>query len=162
MALFFAIHAMRAWAARCTGSLILFSFPLLGSIVYFVVEYLPASRLRAHRGQGRERRPSASSTPSASTARPTQAYDLARTAQNKLRLAKAALDRGQFADAVGHYHDALSRARWPRAIPSCSSACASALIADGASLRRGQEALRALQGLLLDAATTTARTRSRC
>ena len=44
IALFFAVHAL------CNGRqmywlLILFAFPLLGSLAYFIVEYLPASRL---------------------------------------------------------------------------------------------------------------------
>jgi hypothetical protein len=37
----------------------------------------------------------------------TTAYELAPTAQNKIRLAKAALDRGNTQEAVRHYQDAL-------------------------------------------------------
>ena len=48
IALFFAVHAMRH-GKQMYWLIILFSFPLLGSVVYFVVEYLPASRMLAMR-----------------------------------------------------------------------------------------------------------------
>ena len=50
IALFFAVHAMRH-GKQMYWLLILFSFPLLGSIVYFVVEYLPASRMQRTAGK---------------------------------------------------------------------------------------------------------------
>ena len=46
VALFFAIHAMRS-GQQMYWLIILFSFPLLGSVVYFVAIYLPSSRLEA-------------------------------------------------------------------------------------------------------------------
>ena len=101
VALFFAVHAMRH-GKQMYWLIILFSFPLLGSIVYFVIEYLPASRMQRTAGKV------ASAAigfidPEREYRAATEAYDLAPTAQNKLRLAKAALDKGQAADAVGHY-----------------------------------------------------------
>ena len=42
--LFFAVHAMRN-GRPMYWLIILFSFPLLGSIVYFFAEYMPASQL---------------------------------------------------------------------------------------------------------------------
>ena len=45
IALFFAVHALRN-GRQMYWLLILFSFPVLGSLVYFVAEYLPASRLQ--------------------------------------------------------------------------------------------------------------------
>lgn len=142
IALFFAIHAMRH-GKQLFWLIILFSFPLLGSIVYFVVEYLPASRIQNTAGKvasaaigfidpEREYRAAA------------DAYDLAPTAQNKLRLAKAALDRGQAGDAVGHYRDAL---KGPLASdPELQFGLASALLAAGGPAA-GREALQALQTL---------------
>ena len=142
IALFFAIHAMRH-GKQLFWLIILFSFPLLGSIVYFVVEYLPASRIQNTAGKvasaaigfidpEREYRAAA------------DAYDLAPTAQNKLRLAKAALDRGQAGDAVGHYRDAL---KGPLASdPELQFGLASALLAAGGPAS-GREALQALQAL---------------
>ena len=143
IALFFAIHAMRN-GRQMYWLFVLFSFPLLGSIVYFVVEYLPASRMQRTAGKvataaigfldpEREYRAAA------------EAYDLAPTAQNKLRLAKAALDRGQAADAVGHYRDAL---KGPFASdPELQFGLASALVAEGsaASAREAQQALQSLR-----------------
>ncbi|RUR65960.1 hypothetical protein EJP67_02695 [Variovorax guangxiensis] len=142
IALFFAVHAMRH-GKQMYWLLILFSFPLLGSIVYFVVEYLPASRMQRTAGKvanaaigfidpEREYRAAA------------EAYDLAPTAQNKLRLARAALDRGQAADAVGHYRDAL---KGPLASdPELQFGLASALLAAGGATA-GRDALQALHTL---------------
>ena len=142
IALFFAVHAMRH-GKQMYWLLILFSFPLLGSIVYFVVEYLPASRMQRTAGKvanaaigffdpAREYRAAA------------EAYDLAPTAQNKLRLARAALDRGQAADAVGHYRDAL---KGPLASdPELQFGLASALLAAGGATA-GRDALQALHTL---------------
>jgi hypothetical protein len=105
VAIFFAVHAMRT-GRNLYWLIILFSFPLLGSIVYFLVEYLPQSRLErgVNRAAGaamklldpeREYRDAAA------------AFDLTPTAQNKIRLARACLDRGRTDEAIGHYHDAL-------------------------------------------------------
>ena len=44
VALFFAVHALRS-GQQMYWLIILFSFPLLGSIVYFLVIFLPNSRL---------------------------------------------------------------------------------------------------------------------
>jgi hypothetical protein len=142
IALFFAVHAMRH-GRQMYWLIILFSFPLLGSIVYFLVEYLPASRMQRTAGKvasaaigfidpEREYRAAA------------EAYDLAPTAQNKLRLARAALGRGQAADAVGHYRDAL---KGPLASdPELQFGLASALLAAGGPTS-GRDALQALQAL---------------
>ncbi|MDR6453804.1 hypothetical protein [Variovorax paradoxus] len=142
IALFFAVHAMRH-GKQMYWLIILFSFPLLGSIVYFVVEYLPASRMQRTAGKV------ASAAiglidPEREYRAATEAYDLAPTAQNKLRLAKAALGRGQAGDAVGHYRDAL---KGPLASdPELQFGLSSALLAAGGAAS-GREALQALQAL---------------
>ncbi|MBS75134.1 hypothetical protein [Variovorax sp.] len=142
IALFFAVHAMRH-GKQMYWLLILFSFPLLGSIVYFVVEYLPASRMQRTAGKV------ASAAigfidPEREYRAAEQAYDLAPTAQNKLRLAKAALDRGQGGEAVGHCRDAL---KGPLASdPELQFGLASALLAAGGP-GAGSEAMQALQSL---------------
>ena len=46
VALFFAVHAIRN-GQQIYWLLILFSFPLLGSVVYFFAIYLPNSRLQS-------------------------------------------------------------------------------------------------------------------
>jgi hypothetical protein len=105
VALFFAVHAMRT-GRNMYWLIILFSFPLLGSIVYFFVEYLPHSRL----DRGINKAAGAAMKlldPEREYREATAAFELTPTAQNKIRLAKAALDRGNAQEAVGHYQDAL-------------------------------------------------------
>ncbi|MGZ5195560.1 MAG: hypothetical protein ACXWJM_11630 [Ramlibacter sp.] len=104
-ALFFAVHAIRT-GRNLYWLIILFSFPLLGSIVYFLVEYLPQSRLN----RGINKAAGAAMKlldPEREYREAVTAFDLTPTAQNKIRLAKAALDRGNAQEAVGHYQDAL-------------------------------------------------------
>ncbi|HSY27452.1 MAG TPA: hypothetical protein VK832_08125, partial [Burkholderiaceae bacterium] len=50
IAIFFAIHAVRNQRSLY-WLFILFSFPLLGSVAYFAVEYLPGSKM--NRGMGK-------------------------------------------------------------------------------------------------------------
>ena len=142
IALFFAVHAMRH-GKQMYWLIILFSFPLLGSVVYFVVEYLPASRMQRTAGKVANAA-IGFIDPEREYRAATEAYDLAPTAQNKLRLAKAALDKGQAADAVGHYRDAL---KGPLSSdPELQFGLASALLAAGGPAS-GREALQALQAL---------------
>jgi hypothetical protein len=106
VALCFAVHAVRT-RQELFWLFILFSFPLLGSVVYFLAIYLPDSRLRHNAKQAvisaakgldpgrelREARAACEETPSA---------------QNRMRLAAALLDAGQAEDAVTHYEACLS------------------------------------------------------
>lgn len=105
VALFFAIHAVRT-GREIYWLVILFMFPLLGSIVYLVAVYLPDSRLQytvrktvsaAARGldPGRELRES------------QQAFDLTPTAQNQIRLAEALLAASVTNQAIEHYEACL-------------------------------------------------------
>jgi hypothetical protein len=125
IAIFFAVHALRT-GRNMYWLLILFSFPLLGSIVYFLVEYLPQSRLN----RGINKAAGAAMKlldPEREYREALAAFDLTPTAQNKIRLAKAALDRGNAQEAVGHYQDAL---RGPFAAdPELQFGLASALLA---------------------------------
>jgi hypothetical protein len=105
IAIFFAVHALRT-GRNMYWLLILFSFPLLGSIVYFLVEYLPQSRL----DRGINRAAGAAMKlldPEREYRDAVAAYELTPTAQNKIRLARASLERGRAEEAVGHYRDAL-------------------------------------------------------
>jgi hypothetical protein len=105
VAIFFAVHALRT-GRNLYWLIILFSFPLLGSSVYFLVEYLPQSRL--NRGINRAAGVAMKLLdPEREYREAAAAYDLTPTAQNKIRLAKAALERGNTQEAVGHYRDAL-------------------------------------------------------
>lgn len=105
VALFFAVHAMRS-GQQMYWLLILFSFPLLGSIVYFLVIYLPGSRL--------ERGARSAVAIAAKSLDPTRelrearaAFDYTPTAQNQMRLARALLDNGAAEEAASHYEACL-------------------------------------------------------
>jgi hypothetical protein len=106
VALFFAIHAMRT-GREMYWLMILFAFPLLGSIVYFFAVYLPGSRLHYD-----IRKATAvavkSLDPGKELREAEQIYDLTPTAQNQMRLANALLDAGDTNKAVLHYNACLN------------------------------------------------------
>ncbi len=106
IALFFAIHAVRN-GRQLYWLLILFSFPLLGSLAYFFVEYLPASRLE-RRGRIAGRALQKSLDPGRDVREARHAYDLTPTAHNQMRLATALLDAGESEEAVRHFEACLS------------------------------------------------------
>ncbi|NRR30632.1 hypothetical protein HSX11_10585 [Oxalobacteraceae bacterium] len=108
VALFFAVHAIRS-GQQLYWLLILFSFPLFGSVVYFVAIYLPNSRLQHSAGKvvnaaakaldpGRELREA------------REAFDYTPTAQNQMRLASAQMEAGATADAAATYEACLQGA----------------------------------------------------
>lgn len=100
-ALFFAVHALRT-GQPMYWLIILFSFPVLGSIVYLFAIYLPGSRL-----QYDARRAVATAArvldPTRELREARAAYDYTPTAQNQMRLAAALLDAGQAQEAAENY-----------------------------------------------------------
>lgn len=105
VALFFAVHAMRS-GQQMYWLLILFSFPLLGSIVYFLAIYLPGSRLE--RGARNAVAIAAKSlNPTRELREARAAFDYTPTAQNQMRLALALLDNGAAEEAATHYESCL-------------------------------------------------------
>lgn len=104
IALFFAVHAVRSGQATYWLA-ILFSFPLLGSIVYFFAVYLPQSRLE--RGLNKAAHGALKLLDPERELRAAQdAFDLSPSAQNQWRLADALLARGEGSQALAHF-DAL-------------------------------------------------------
>lgn len=105
IAVFFAIHAVRTHKDMY-WLLILFSFPLLGSVVYLFAVYLPDSRL-----QHTVRKTAASAAraldPGRELREAREAFDLTPTAQNQMRLANALLAAGEAAQAAGHFEACL-------------------------------------------------------
>jgi hypothetical protein len=106
IALFFAIHALRN-GRQMYWLIILFSFPLLGSLVYFFAEYMPASKLNRSVKQV--------STIAMGLLDPTrelrdarQAFDLTPTVQNRMRLAAALDGAGQYNEAVQQFDACLN------------------------------------------------------
>lgn len=105
VAIFFAVHAVRT-GRQMYWLLILFSFPLLGSIVYFAAVFLPHSRLeRQARMAGHALQKKLD--PGRDVREARQAFDLTPTAHNQMRLAAALLEAGQSAEAVAQYDACL-------------------------------------------------------
>jgi hypothetical protein len=105
IAIFFAIHAIRT-GRELYWLLILFMFPLLGSIVYFAAVYLPQSRLQ-HGARKAGAAIQKSLDPGRELREAEQAFDLAPTAHNQMRLAAALLDAGMIAKAAMVYDACL-------------------------------------------------------
>jgi hypothetical protein len=105
VAIFFAVHAVRT-GRQMYWLLILFSFPLLGSIVYFAAVFLPHSRLeRQARLAGHALQKKLD--PGRDVREARQAFDLTPTAHNRMRLAGALLEAGQAAEAAAQYDACL-------------------------------------------------------
>lgn len=105
VAIFFAIHAVRT-GRELYWLFILFAFPLLGSIVYFAVVFLPDTRLR----QGARKAGALlqkSIDPGRDLRAAQQAFDLTPTAHNQMVLAAAFLDDGKINEAVAQYDACL-------------------------------------------------------
>ena len=105
VALFFAVHAIRT-GQQIFWLIVLFSFPLLGSLVYFLAIFLPSSRLE--RGIVKIGSAAASIAtrvldPDRELREARQAFDLTPTAQNQMRLANALLEDGNSAEAVQQF-----------------------------------------------------------
>lgn len=109
VALFFAIHAMRN-SQQMYWLIILFTFPILGSLVYFFAVYLPGSKME----RGVKKMASATAKGIVHTLDPKrelreaqEIFEYTPTAQNQMRLAAAQYGAGQFADAVVNYEACL-------------------------------------------------------
>jgi hypothetical protein len=105
IAIFFAVHAVRNHR-EMYWLLVLFLFPLLGSIVYFFAVFLPSSRFdqsTARAGRALQ----ASLDPGREVRDAQRAYELTPTAHNQMRLAKALLETGQAAKAAEQYDACL-------------------------------------------------------
>lgn len=106
VALFFAVHVVRT-GRPMYWLMILFMFPLLGSVVYFLAEFLPHSRLdRTARKAGVAIQKGLN--PGRDLREAQRAFDLTPTAHNQMRLAEALLDAGKIAEAVEQYDACLS------------------------------------------------------
>lgn len=105
VAIFFAIHAVRH-RRELYWLMILFLFPLFGSIVYFFAVYLPDSRLQ--HGM-RKVTVAALNTldPGKELREAHAAFDLTPSAQNQMRLASAYLEAGDAKEAAEQYEACL-------------------------------------------------------
>ncbi len=104
IAIFFAIHAVRS-GRNIYWLFILFAFPLLGSIVYFFVEFLPEMRgSRAVNATGRAVR--GIINPGGALRVAARAVELSPSADNRIRYASALFDAGRLDEAVTQYQSA--------------------------------------------------------
>lgn len=104
-AIFFAVHAVRT-RQEMYWLLILFLFPLLGSIVYALAIWLP--ELRRSRGMMQASRTVQKLLdPGRELRAALEAHDGAPSVGNQLRVADALLEAGRPSEAVVHYQQAL-------------------------------------------------------
>jgi hypothetical protein len=105
LALLCAVHVVRT-GQQLYWLFILFAFPLLGSLVYFFVIYMPNSRLE--RGAIKAVSAAAKALDPTKDVRLAMAdYEETPTAQNQMRLAAALLDAGQAEEAAKLYEGSL-------------------------------------------------------
>jgi hypothetical protein len=105
IALFFAVHAIRS-GQPMYWLIILFSFPLLGSIAYLLAVYLPTTRFE----QGARKVVAQAAKvldPMRELRDARAALEYTPTAQNQMRLASALLEAEQFDEAVTTYEQCL-------------------------------------------------------
>ena len=139
IALFFAVHAIRT-KRELFWLIVLFSFPVLGSVVYFFAIYLPQSRLDRTIGKAGQA-VMAALDPGRALRDAQHAFDLTPTAHNQTRLAKAMLEAGMNAQAVERFNACL---RGPFANdPDIIYDAAKARLANG----QAEAAISALLGL---------------
>lgn len=105
VAIFFAVHAVRT-GRDMYWLLLLFMFPLLGSVVYFFAVFLPESQL--DRKVNRTVNAVARTLDPGRTLREAQAaFEMTPTAQNQMALANAMLESGDAAGAARHFESCL-------------------------------------------------------
>ncbi|HEY0064417.1 MAG TPA: hypothetical protein VGC21_20035 [Telluria sp.] len=141
VALFFAVHAIRN-RREMYWLLILFSFPLLGSVVYFFAIYMPSTRLEHQIGKA-GKAVLGKLDPGRALRDAQHAFDLTPTAHNQTLLANAMLDAGMYKEAVAQF-DACLRGPFAND-PEITFAAAHARLANGDSAQ-AITALEALRG----------------
>ncbi len=106
VAAFFAVHAVRTGRERY-WLMVLFAFPLMGSIVYFFAEY--AGDLSNTRGGQRALRlMQGVIDPDRELRLATAAFDRTPTAFNEAQLARALLAKGEVDQAIVHYQQCIA------------------------------------------------------
>src|SRR5664279_3909970 len=105
IALFFAVHALRS-GQQIYWLFVLFSFPLLGSVVYFFAIYLPDSRLE-HGARKVVAAAARSLDPTRELREAKATFEYTPTAQNQMRLALAQLEAGAAEEAAANYEACL-------------------------------------------------------
>jgi hypothetical protein len=104
-AVFFAIHALRSGQDRY-WLIVLFMFPLLGSIVYALAIWLPDQR-HTPQAQALGRGVRRVIDPARELRLAQQAFEASPTIEQHLRLGNALLESGRASEAITHYQSAL-------------------------------------------------------
>ncbi|TAG78562.1 MAG: hypothetical protein EAZ21_12455 [Betaproteobacteria bacterium] len=106
IAIFFAVHAMRT-GRNMYWIMILLSFPLLGSLVYLLMEYMPD--MKYSRG-GRKviQAVNHAIDPNRALREAEANFERAPTVAHRVALASALSDMGRHEDAITHYREAAS------------------------------------------------------
>ena len=106
IAIYFAVHAVRH-QQNIYWLFVLFAFPMLGSLVYFVAVYLPS--LRQSRGAYVAARAITQFVDPNRAVRESRAqFDRAPTVASRMRLGAALLEAGQANEAIEHYDAAAN------------------------------------------------------
>lgn len=154
VAIFFAIHVIRT-GQPMYWLMILFLFPGIASVVYFVAVYLPNSKLQ----HGARKAVSAAAKtldPGRELREARDAYDFTPTAQNQMRLASALLAAGNAEEAASTYEACLSgpfandlEIRFGAARATLASGRAAAAVAHLQTIRAADDKFRPEQVSLL-------------
>jgi hypothetical protein len=139
VAIFFAAHAIRS-RQQMVWLMILFMFPFLGSLAYFLGIYLPGSRRERDARKGMAGTVKACD-PARALREAHEAFAFTPTAQNQMRLANAQLEAGNPEAAAATYDECLHGAF--AGDPEIRIGAARASLACG----RHAEALAHLEGL---------------
>jgi hypothetical protein len=106
IAIFFAVHAIRT-GQKSFWLFVLFGFPLMGSIVYAFAIYMPAFRY-SRTGVKVARAMDNLIDPDRELREATREYEISDSAQNRVRLANALLQKDRADEAITHYEASLS------------------------------------------------------
>jgi hypothetical protein len=140
IAIFFAVHAMRTGQDRY-WLMILFMFPIIGSVVYAIAIWLPEMR-HTQAGHALVKGVRDIVDPDRELRAAQDAYELAASADNRIRLADALLAKGRATEAAVLFRAAMSSVH--RDDPAIHVRLAHALLeaGDAAAARTELEALR--------------------
>jgi len=106
VAIYFAVHAVRS-RQNIYWLLLLFAFPMLGSVVYFFAIYLPS--LRQSRGAHVATRAISKLVDPRRAIREARSdFDRVPTVEHRMRLGAALLEAGSAGEALEHYQAAAN------------------------------------------------------
>ena len=106
VAIYFAVHAVRS-RQNLYCLLLLFAFPLLGSVVYFFAVYLPSLR-QSHGARVATRAITQLVDPNRAIREARANFDRAPTVEHRMRLGAALLAAGNAGEALEHYQAAAN------------------------------------------------------